>query len=348
MGQEICSWRVSAHLPVTSSLADTINDWGTQLFGLDVFPEFIQATKARLILAAALRVPLENRHSAIDIDSSFPGIRLGDGSISCPEIADCTHIVLNPPFNLVATPQGITWSRGMVSYAAVFLYRALQNCAESVNIAAILPDVLRSGSRYGKWRCELEQLADVHNISLWGLFDPWADIDVFLLRAKASNVNRQTRAVKWYMSEESTTNKTLQSKAIVSVGPLVPHRHVSKGPLHPYLCASGLPRWDTVNVANVRKIRFPGTVYKPPFVLVRRTSRPGDLHRAVGTLVLGDVPVVVENHLLVLRPIDGSLETCQELLNVLQHDKTNQWLDLRIRCRHLTVSALNSLPWWDE
>jgi hypothetical protein len=80
---------------------------------------------------------------------------------------------------------------------------------------------------------------------------------------------------------------------------------------------------------------------------VRRTSRPGDEHRAVATIVVCDRPVAVENHLLVCRPRDGSGTACQTLLDVLQRPETTSWLDRRICCRHLTVSAVRSIPWWE-
>jgi hypothetical protein len=85
---------------------------------------------------------------------------------------------------------------------------------------------------------------------------------------------------------------------------------------------------------------------KPPFVAIRRTSRPGDRHRAIGTLITALQPVAVENHLIALRPKDGTVKACRELLYSLKDDRTTHWLDERIRCRHLTVAALNELPWW--
>jgi hypothetical protein len=56
--------------------------------------------------------------------------------------------------------------------------------------------------------------------------------------------------------------------------------------------------------------------------------------------------VAIENHLLVLRPKDDSPKTCEELLGLLSLQRTNEWLNRRIRCRHLTVGALADLPWW--
>jgi hypothetical protein len=40
------------------------------------------------------------------------------------------------------------------------------------------------------------------------------------------------------------------------------------------------------------------------------------------------------------------VRTCRELLDILKDDQTTHWLDQRIRCRHLTVAALDELPWW--
>jgi hypothetical protein len=87
-------------------------------------------------------------------------------------------------------------------------------------------------------------------------------------------------------------------------------------------------------------------VVRPPFVVVRRTSRPSTNGEAriVYNLVLGSQPVAVENHLIVLRPIDGSLSTCRAAIKVLKSSSVTKWLDNRIRCRHLTVDTVASIP----
>jgi hypothetical protein len=94
--------------------------------------------------------------------------------------------------------------------------------------------------------------------------------------------------------------------------------------------------------------RFSTEPFIPPFVVVRRTSRVGQSHRAVGTIVTGSEPVAVENHLLVLIPRHSSLPKCRDLIRVLRSGQTNEWFDRRIRCRHLTAAALRQLPWWEE
>ena len=335
-------------LPIAASLQETLEAWGQQLLGLDLYPEFIRASKARLILAAALRGRWNAAPGLANTESWFPGIRVGDGLAIPADLAEATHVVLNPPFNLIQTPQGIAWSNGQVSAAAVFMDRVLAKCEKGTNVAAILPDVLRSGTRYEKWRDHISRQAAVRRASIWGIFDPWADVDVFLLEGSVGSENLEASMGYWAGLKESKVTDTLSSIAEISVGSLVPHRHRNRGQWHPYLHAQGLARWGQVNVSSLPKRRFNGTVFPPPFVAVRRTSRPGDSGRAVGTVILGDRPVAVENHLIVVRPTDASLEACEEILKQLRSAATDQWLDHRIRCRHLTVRAMQELPWRDS
>ncbi len=338
----------SHRLPVAGNLPATLEAWGRQLFGLDLYPEFIRAARARLVLAAALRGGWDASPDLTDIESWFPGLRVGDGLANAEHLAEMTHVVLNPPFNLIQTPQGVEWSSGQVSAAAVFLNHMVATCGNETNIAAILPDVLRSGSRYAKWRDQISRRAILRSVSIWGMFDPWADVDVFLLEAMVGSPSFGASIAKWAGPNEQKPGDTLESIAKISVGSLVPHRHSNRGHWHPYLHAQGLARWGKVDAATLPRKRFKGTVFAPPFIAVRRTSRPGDAGRAVGTVTLGDKPVAVENHLIVVKPNDGSLDTCKEILDLLRSDATDQWLDRRIRCRHLTVRALRELPCWDD
>ena len=94
--------------------------------------------------------------------------------------------------------------------------------------------------------------------------------------------------------------------------------------------------------------RFEGKTHKPPFVAIRRTSRPEHPYRAAATIIGGDGPVAVENHLIVCEPRDGRLTTCRTLLKQLKSDRVNQHLNTRIRCRHLTVGAVAAIPFLIE
>ncbi len=338
----------SRRLPIETSLPETLEAWGARLFGLDLYPEFVRAARARLILAAAVRGRWNVAAELTDTKSWFPGLRVGDGLAISPDCASATHIVLNPPFNLIQTPQGLKWSSGQVSAAAVFVDQMLSTCQKGASLAAILPDVLRSGSRYEKWRDHVNQRLIVGRVSIWGIFDPWADVDVFLFEGTIRSDDREPSMTRWSEPDNEKVSCTLGSIADVSVGSLVPHRHRNRGKWHPYLHAQGLPRWGRVNVESLRKTRFNGTAFLPPFIAVRRTSRPGDPGRAVGTVIFGDRPVAVENHLIVVKPNDASLDTCEQILDWLRSDATDQWLDHRIRCRHLTVRAMKELPLQDD
>jgi hypothetical protein len=56
--------------------------------------------------------------------------------------------------------------------------------------------------------------------------------------------------------------------------------------------------------------------------------------------------VAVDNHLLVLEP--KAERGIEELVQVLRRPETTEWLNQRIRCRHLTVDAVNQIPWHDS
>jgi hypothetical protein len=112
----------------------------------------------------------------------------------------------------------------------------------------------------------------------------------------------------------------------------------------PYVCARDLAGNHEHSAGAVRR-RHRGRRFRPPFVAVRRTSRPAKGGRRVpATIVRGGEPILAENHLLICRPKDGSLASCHELVELLSSSEAGIWLDARIRCRHLTVGALRELP----
>ena len=140
-------------------------------------------------------------------------------------------------------------------------------------------------------------------------------------------------------------NGTVGELFVVSVGAVVPHRDPNKGRWSPFATSRTVPAWNIVREIGQHR-RFEGTKVQPPFVTVRRTSSPRDPERAIGSVVLGKVPVAVENHLIVLKPKRGGQESCEFALQNLKDARTKAWLDERIRCRHLTVGALRELPIW--
>ncbi len=334
------------HLPKASNLSATLRRWGTQIVGRDLHPEFVYAAKARLLLAA-LR---EGRHFADStlpqIEEIFPNLQTRSGLTDVDAISSATHIVINPPFFLVDSPENCSWASGKVNAAALFIESCVLHAKTGARIIAILPDVLRSGSRYQKWREFITSRSCMLRVEQYGQFDRWADVDVFVLEIEIWR-NKQIRNKAHWSQLDDSISERVGNRFEVCVGPVVDYRDPHSGPRHPFVCARNLPPWKIVQ-RIVQKRRFKGQVLSPPFVVVRRTSRLGDKYRAIGTIIDHNHLVAVENHLLALLPKDGRIETCTELLRLLQKPETTQWFDQRISCRHLTVSSMAELPWWSD
>ena len=326
-------------MPPCGTFRETVRSWSERLLGCDVEPAFVETARLRLLLAAAYR----SEHPGLEQipDDAFPGLVVGDG-LSQHRLASLSdHILLNPPFGYVDAPSGTAWADGRVSEAAVFFERVLDYSPTGVTITTILPDVLRSGSRYGKWRSMVESMVEVSEIETYGLFDETTDVDVFVLHGTRSDV--PASQVGWVPRHQGAS---IGDFFDVHVGAVVPHRDPESGPTYPFIWPRRLPSSGSFNPEGILR-RFRGRTFSPPFVAIRRTSRPGQSRRADGVLVLGDRPVAVENHLLVALPKNGRRSSCLELMGVLADKRTGDWLDRRIRTRHLTVSAISGLPWLD-
>lgn len=336
--------RVAETLPTTLDLAATLNTWGEQLCGNDIEPVFVRAAKARLVLAAYLRGARRQPGGRLSLTKVFPLIRVVDSLVHPPSFKP-TRIVLNPPFIAINQKIEQGWGAGSVSAAAIFIDKCLKIAVPGTLIAAILPDVLRTGSRYERWRTAVQKFAEITRLHVYGAFDPQADVDVFVVELRVRSLNQEPAigADPWGICKTSTS-ATLGNYCTVAVGPVVPHRHKSVGPDLPYLHAKDAPQWGVIESITVRR-KFAGTTFQPPFVVIRRTSSPSDKFRAVGTLVACNERVAVENHLIICSPNDGSLATCEKIMEVLHANTTNEWLNGRIRCRHLTVGSVKDIPW---
>lgn len=331
----------AAHtLPIRHTLEATLQLWSKLLAGFDLDARFVSATKARLILLARSRLdhawdtPLST-HSEL-----FPHIVVADGlHDELPPIAHSIRMLMNPPFTRMAAPDDCSWSSGHVSAAAVFIDHWTQILPKGSQIVAILPDALRSGSRYERWRHVIEAQTKLLSLESRMRFSPSIDIDVFSLAVTVVSSDRETSYPWWPHPTGSTTVRDLFD---VRVGTVVPHRHDMTGPLRRYATTQSLPIGrEVATISSVR--RFAGTVFEGPFLTVRRTSRPGGRRCAV-TLVSTTDPIAVENHLVVLLPKDRTVATCRTTMKRITQDTTDRWLDSRIRCRHLTVSAVESIP----
>lgn len=325
--------------PLKQTLAQTLASWGQMLAGTDLQSEFIEAAKLRIALLARQRhggtAPLPRGWRSL-----LPNIRCADGMKQKSFLARATHLLMNPPYGLTTAPSDCKWAGGRVSEAALFIIKALERSSPGTKLLAILPDVLRSGSFQHQWRERVSDLAEVSGVEQYGIFDDTADVDVFLLDVQRRTTTSATER-RWPELDLAGGN-TVSDFFDVHVGRVVPHRDEEEGPLRRYIHPRNIPTWKEVKRISEKR-RHP-LAYEPPFVVLRRTSRPGHPYRAAATVILGKAPVAVENHLIVCEPRDQSAETCRELMCQLQTQVVNEFLDQRIRCRHLTVGAVAAIP----
>ena len=330
-------------LPIDSDIGITIKEWEKKIFGNDIEGTFIRAAKSRLILLAFLRGARHTKKHNLTVKSSFPNL-VKNNSLSASQRTPSANILLNPPFISTLAEKDCEWGNGSVSAAAVFVEMCTKNSSPGTLITAILPDVLRTGARYERWRNLISEYAEIRRVEIYGPFDPQADVDVFILELKTrvSRSQESCQYVNWGHEVNNSDDKVGNHFA-VSVGSVVPHRHAESGSTVAFLHSREAPPWGTLNEISSRR-QFSGTTHTPPFVVIRRTSSPSDQNRAIGTIVNCPEPVAIENHLIVCKPNDGKFETCANLLATLTSKRTNDWLNSRIRCRHLTVGAVKDIP----
>ncbi len=332
---------VARRLPIGKTLSDTLRQWGRQLCGTDLHREFIEGARTRLVLLARQRhksdEPLQKSAA-----SFFSNIRVADGFRQRALFARASHLLLNPPFGQVPARPGCTWAGGRITEAAEFVVAALERARAGTEMLAILPEVLRSGSLSEQWRQRVNEIADVRLVQPYGIFDDSADVDVFLLHLTRRS-ETESRAPHVWATTTAPLTTTVAEFFDVHVGRVVPHRDKESGPLLRYIHPRNIAVWVEVTRISEKR-RHEGLSYKPPFVALRRTSRPGHPYRAAATVILGTKPVAVENHLIVCEPHDKSADTCRALMRQLHTERANEFLDQRIRCRHLTVGAVAEIP----
>jgi len=324
-------------LPLAKNPKETIEEWGRRFIAHDILPELTTVAWARLQMVA------NARHS---LESGVVEARLHPKPISFSGL-DTLHdtwklrakdlVVMNPPFQRVPVPLWSKLTEGTCTAAMLFIERAIRDAPSGVEVAAILPDVLRSGARYKRFRGFLADHCDVHQFVPEGSFGGGADVDVAILVA---TVRHELRAS---VSELPPEARTLGKLCKVRVGTVVPHRERTDGDASPYVDVRNTAAWAAVTPSEM--VTYRGRRFQPPFVVVRRTSSPKDRERARATLILGHKPVLVENHLLVLEPLDGLEATCRQMVEILKREQTTDWLNERIRCRHLTVESVSQIPY---
>ena len=326
------------HLPVKPSLRRTLRAWNCQLSGSDIHKQFVDATRARLGLkcleqtGACVRLEIEN-------DKLFSNISVASIFDQASVFASVDGVIMNPPFTMVEKPKDQCWGSGKMNASAVFALHALQNMKANAKLVAILPDVLRSGTSYEKWRKEVCKFGVVDKVLTLDQFDSSTDVHTFILAM--TKTASPTKSSRFFSAQKSKI--TIEDGFDVSVGAVVDYRSPKFGPWVQYITAKGLPKWTKIS-GGFTKRRFKGTTVKAPFVVIRRTSRPEDRDRAVATIINGTDLYAVENHLIVVKPKAGGVAVCERLLRVLNQRSTTEYLNSAIRCRHLTVLAVKTIP----
>ena len=338
---EICR-----RLPLQSSSAGTIRSWSSRIAAVDLRESFLRIAWARIQALAMIR-----HNEPIDENRFLPmpkSFRFGDALTEdlALQTGDC--VVMNPPYQRVLASPGSFVGKGSRSAAAIHLERVLNMAPEGVGIVALVPDVLRSGSLYENFREVLGQRMNPLGFEGKGKFGGDADIDVAIIRGVTRS---QIKGKSAELADQAGPSVACKGQSIgdlcaVSVGPVVPHRTDEDGKLRGYLTARNSPLWGLVEHAT-EKARFNARLTHGPFVVVRRTSSPSDKQRARATLVKGKGPWLIENHLLTLVPKKGTIKDCKRVIRSLKDARTSEWLNQRIRCRHLTVGAIATLPIWD-
>lgn len=328
----------SRKLEVKNTLSETLKSWGHILRGYDLYAAFVTTAKLRIIIEALNRGAM----SDCTIDDALellPFIQTKDAmTTTSVDVRKITHIIMNPPFNSWPSPAIDYWKKGKVNSAGVIFDHYLRILPIHCNISAILPDVLRSGSRYHSFRdfisSEMKAFCEIY-----GRFNSQTDVDVFILSGIKKKNN--LRKIEWSINLGNYT--PLSELFDVRIGPLVAYRDPQEGDKHPYFHAKNSIAWSEISTATEFR-KFLGKTITPPFVLIKRTSSPSDKYRASATLINLSEPVAVENHMIVLTPKTGSLSDCRKLMTILKSEKTNQFLNSRARMRHLTVNTVKEIP----
>jgi hypothetical protein len=327
-------------LPLCETFSQTIAAWSARIAGADINESFAKATRTRLELLAMQRHlargdDVQTRHTP-----AFENVAARDFLKTPNAFGGAGVIVSNPPFGAMSVDGSLGWGAGQVQKAAVFLSHLVANAQAEQEIIAVLPEVLRSGSRYERWRRSISESCQLVDLLVYGRFSQEADVDVFVIHLRRDASRTREISADWVGAIPA--NRPLSEHFNVSIGAVVPHRHEKKGPWAPYLDVKSAPAFGQSTL--LKKRRFKGRLVDPPFIVVRRTSSPKDRRRLIPTLVNGCNPVAVENHLIVISPVSGLVSDCEKLIEVLGSDESNSWVNRLSRCRHLSKSLLEQLP----
>ncbi|MFL6585503.1 MAG: hypothetical protein ACJ8GV_01260 [Luteimonas sp.] len=320
---------------------DTVNEtlrrWSERLVAVDLEPEFLRILWLRLVSLAMVKHK-EFRKPGLEVFLVPRGFRAADFLRTDIALVAGDCVITNPPYQRINHPGGINGG-GSKSAAAFHLEKIARASPKGVAFVALVPDVLRCGRNYQKFRYFLSEIIPNLVIESYGKFSCGVDVDVAIF----SGVVGKKAVIQTESSQSAGSAEKISDFYKVSVGAVVPHRDTEDGALRPYIAARSLQRWGVLKDA-FRWAAYDSKDVSGPFVVIRRTSSPSDKKRAVATVIDVGRPVLVENHLLVVHPLNGGLSECLELIRSLEDPRTDDWLNKNMRCRHLTVGAIKEMP----
>ncbi|MCR4663976.1 MAG: hypothetical protein K5660_01245 [Paludibacteraceae bacterium] len=327
-------------LELASSFSESMQEWECIVYAAEKEPSFVKLMKLRLWLLLYLKYHERTKLGQLvipDLRERFAGVVCRDAFKYLPETMP-NIVIMNPPFQQVDSNGVYSWGTGKVSYAAIFLYEMYKRFPKS-RILAILPDVLRSGSRYEKLRTTVA--SDLKSVvRVYGRFDKKTDIDVFVLDHRPDMRKRVLR------NAGRKQGRMICDDFAVHVGAVVPHRDALKGRSCFFLTADNVPPGS--NIVRVKeKIKSVHKSVKGPFVVLRRTSSPSDKIRCVSSIVSSSHDFHLDNHLIYLKPREhkSELKLCQEVCNFFSSQECSAIVSRLIRCRHLTVRIIRNLTY---
>ena len=326
-------------LPVGNSLQETLNEWSDRVYATELNSSFIKLLKLRLLLLASFKHGCIAKLGDINANQAvnfFSGIVCGDALNMRSEI-EPELILMNPPYNQIRAMNRYEWCNGKVSLASIFLFEVTRRYPKA-QIIAVLPDVLRSGSRYKKFRSvlpfDLEREGRV-----FGRFDAKTDVDVFTINYFPGL--RKTNC----QIEGKKAEKTIADYFDVHVGAVVPHRDAKDGVESYYLTARNVPACGRIGT-SFERIQSAHNPVKGPFIVIKRTSSPTDKRRCSAVSIESFDLFHIENHLIYLKPRSPGLSQRirRSICKWLCSSECTDMLNKKIRCRHLTVDVIRDIP----
>lgn len=187
-----------------------------------------------------------------------------------------------------------------------------------------------------------------------GEHDVWLESDSMaseIRRAvplQAVAASKPDGAARWATEATSVRSQafgTVGGCFTARVGSVVPRRTPGTVSRAPFVTARAMQPWISIDQVE-SEAPMANRFDSGRFVVVRRTSSPRDGQRIRANLATDTRAIGVENSHMVLARLIGGVAACHRLMANLFDPRTNEYVNDRIRCRHLTVDSVRGMPRW--